>query len=85
MTNEVCQKKKQFEFSLIIEPKEELTEKQITGLFCQGVEKRPRTNIYCKRSTNFLDMFLAIDSLEHSSGYSGLVELEFTVTKREKN
>lgn len=83
MVNKVHPKEhKKFEFILNIEPKEKLTSEQDSFLFKNGIEKIARTNIYTKRSTNFLDIFLCVDSLENDSPYLGLRELEYTLTKK---
>ena len=74
--------KKRFEFRLVIEPREELTTKQVNGLLSEGIEKISRTNYYTKKTEGFLEMFLILDTLEHSS--SNVSELGYTITKQER-
>lgn len=83
MVNKPHPKKKQFEFILTIEPKEELTEEQDSSLFKNGIQKIPRTGIYSRKSFNFLTLFLVLDSLENDNPFLGLSQLEYTVTKKE--
>ena len=74
---------KRFEFILTVEPGEKLTSEQDGFLFRNGIEKIPRTNIYTRKSSNFLTMFLCLDCIENDDPYLCLKQLEFTVTKRE--
>lgn len=85
MSNKVHPKNlKPMEFILNIEPKDRLTYEQDSGLFRQGIEKIRGTNIYTRKSTNFLTMFLTLDSLENELPFLGLREMEYTLTKKEK-
>jgi len=83
MTGKVQPKERNFQFILNLEPKVELSEGQIAGLFREGIEKIPRTNLYSKRSGNFLEMFLCIDELQNENTSLGLNQLEFTLVKKE--
>lgn len=84
MSNKVHPKKRRFEFILTFQPDEKLTREQEAFLFRNGIEKIVRTNIYTKKSTNFLTIFLVLDSLENESSFLGLREMEYTLVKREK-
>lgn len=83
MVNKVHPKKQKFEFILTILPREELTEEQQTGLFKNGVEKVSNHNLYTRKGTNWLNMFLALDTLEHESSYLGLSQIPYTLVKKE--
>lgn len=73
---------KQFEFILTIEPKQKLSQEQDSFLFKNGLEKVGRTGLYSKKTTNFLDMFLCLDSMENDSPYLGLSQLRYTLVKK---
>ncbi len=83
MGNKVHPKKKHFEFILNIEPKIKLTSEQEGFFFRNGIEKIPRTNIYTRKSSNFLTMFLCLDCIENDDPHLCLKQLEFTLNKRE--
>lgn len=83
MTGRAQPKKRNFEFVLNIRPQKKLSSDQDNALFKEGVEKIPRTGIYTRRSTNFLTMFLCLDSLENGNPFLGLRDLGYTLTKKE--
>lgn len=83
MGNKPHPKKKQFEFILTIEPKAKLTEEQDSFLFRNRIEKIARTGLYSRKTSNFLDMFLCLDSLENDNPYLGLREVEYRLIKKE--
>ena len=83
MSNKPDSKKKQFEFILTFEPEQKLSEEQVAGLFKNGIEKIPRTNLYTRKGTNWLSLFLCLDTLEHESSFLGLSQLEYRLVKKE--
>jgi len=83
MTGKSQPNKRNFEFVLTIKPQKKLSSEQDNALFCEGIERIPRTEIYARRSTNFLTMFLALDSLENENISSGLNQVEYTLIKKE--